>query len=90
MSRKISDPQEIKQFIKQYTDSNLILEEFDSIDVFNVGPTTDLNKALQALETTMIKDALHYSNGNKTRAAHSLGISRQVLLYKLRRINQQK
>jgi two-component system, NtrC family, response regulator HupR/HoxA len=46
----------------------------------------DLKSAVRDLETDMIKDALRRFNQNKSRTARALGISRQSLLEKLRRM----
>ena len=89
MSKKISNKAEIKQFISDYQQSNHILEQFDSI--FTSQPVDKtLAEAVKELETSMITDAMYTHNFNKTKAAQQLGISRQVLIYKWRRINQQK
>ena len=49
-------------------------------------PEGDLKTAVQALEDQMIQEALLRFRRNKSRAARALGISRQSLLTKLRRI----
>ncbi len=49
--------------------------------------TGRLNDALDALERKMIRDALEKSNGNKTKAAEYLGISRRGFHKKLIRLN---
>jgi transcriptional regulator with PAS, ATPase and Fis domain len=47
---------------------------------------TTLNEALERLEREMIETALDDSAGNKQRAAQALGLSRQGLIKKLRRL----
>jgi len=42
--------------------------------------------ALEALERRMIQDALREAGGNKQKAAHALGLSRQGLIKKLKRM----
>ena len=49
-----------------------------------VGPRTDVRQ-LAELEKQMIVDALRRANGNKSRAAAALGLSRTRLLRRLRR-----
>jgi Nif-specific regulatory protein len=45
-----------------------------------------LPDAVEALERRMIAEALHESGGNKQKAAHALGLSRQGLIKKLKRL----
>jgi DNA-binding NtrC family response regulator len=45
----------------------------------------DLPATLAAIETSLIEQALRQANGNKTRAAEMLGLSRTTLLDKLKR-----
>ena len=88
--RKISDPVEIKQFISDYAQSNYILEQWDKDH--QEQPALKLNQALKQLELNMITSAMEECNYNKTHAAAQLGISRNLLIHKLnkiQRINQQ-
>jgi two-component system response regulator HupR/HoxA len=50
-------------------------------------PDGNLKIAVQNLEEEMIRDAMERLNHNKSRVARALGISRQSLLEKLRRMN---
>jgi Nif-specific regulatory protein len=50
-------------------------------------PNGNLKTAIQLLEEEMIRDAMRRYNDNKSRTARSLGISRQSLIEKLRRMN---
>jgi DNA-binding NtrC family response regulator len=89
-NRKISDPVEIKQFISDYAQSNYILEQWDL--EHSERPRTTLKQALKDLEHSMITSAMEECNYNKTHAAAVLGISRNLLIHKLnkiQRINQQ-
>jgi arginine utilization regulatory protein len=52
-------------------------------------PSKTLQESVHQLEVSMIRAALDKTQGNLTRAAEHLGISRQVLQYKLRNLNQQ-
>ena len=45
-----------------------------------------LPDAVEALERRMIAEALHESGGNKQKAAQVLGLSRQGLIKKLKRL----
>jgi DNA-binding NtrC family response regulator len=49
-------------------------------------PARSLYGAVEALERRMIADALRETGGNKQRAAQILGMSRQGLLKKLKRL----
>jgi Nif-specific regulatory protein len=49
-------------------------------------PTPTLPEAVDALERRMIEDALRKSAGNKQKAAQALGLSRQGLIKKLKRL----
>ena len=49
-------------------------------------PVKSLFTAVEALERRMIADALKETGGNKQRAAQNLGLSRQGLLKKLKRL----
>jgi len=57
-------------------------QPFPEISVSETGP---LHTVVEAIERKMIKQALQDSNGNKTRAAASLGLSRRGLINKLER-----
>ena len=46
-----------------------------------------LHKVLSGVEEEMIRRALEKTNGNRTKAAELLGISRHTLLYKLKKLN---
>ena len=48
--------------------------------------TPTLPKAIDSLERRMIDDALRKSAGNKQKAAQTLGLSRQGLIKKLKRL----
>jgi arginine utilization regulatory protein len=62
----------------------------DSIDI-SVKPGVDsLNHALDELERKMIIQALESTNGNITHAANKLGIIRQSLLYRIKRLKISK
>jgi Nif-specific regulatory protein len=50
-------------------------------------PTRSLPAAVQALERRLLEEALRESKGNKQRAAHVLGLSRQGLIKKLKRLH---
>jgi DNA-binding NtrC family response regulator len=45
-----------------------------------------ISDAVEALERRMIEDALRQCHGNKQRAAQTLGLSRQGLIKKLKRL----
>lgn len=47
----------------------------------------NLNEHLEAFEKQVIKNTLEVNNGNKTKAAKSLGISLRNLYYKLEKYN---
>ena len=49
-------------------------------------PPKSLPDAVEALERRMIAEALRESGGNKQKAAHALGLSRQGLIKKLKRL----
>jgi DNA-binding NtrC family response regulator len=49
-------------------------------------PTPTLPEAIDALERRMIEEALQKSGGNKQKAAQALGLSRQGLIKKLKRL----
>ncbi len=40
---------------------------------------------MESLEVDLIKQALNYSNGNKSKAAKLLGLSRDAFLYRLKK-----
>ncbi|MCG6936718.1 MAG: sigma-54 dependent transcriptional regulator [Gammaproteobacteria bacterium] len=44
---------------------------------------------MESLEIDLIKQALHYSGGNKSQAAKLLGLSRDAFLYRLKKYNLQ-
>ena len=47
-----------------------------------------MKETIKQIETYLLKDALDNHNNNKTRAAKELGISRNGLIKKLKRLNQ--
>jgi DNA-binding NtrC family response regulator len=47
-----------------------------------------LFEAIEALERRMVQDALKESGGNKVKAAQSLGLSRQGLIKKLKKLER--
>jgi DNA-binding NtrC family response regulator len=49
-------------------------------------PAKSLYEAVEALERQMIQDALIASGGNKLKAAQTLGLSRQGLFKKLKKL----
>jgi len=49
-------------------------------------PLSPLPAAVEALERRMIENALHETAGNKQKAAQVLGLSRQGLIKKLKRL----
>jgi DNA-binding NtrC family response regulator len=49
-------------------------------------PTPTLPEAIDSLERRMIEEALRKSAGNKQKAAQALGLSRQGLIKKLKRL----
>jgi two-component system NtrC family response regulator len=49
-------------------------------------PAKSLYEAVEALERQMIQDALAASGGNKLKAAQALGLSRQGLFKKLKKL----
>jgi DNA-binding NtrC family response regulator len=52
-----------------------------------VAPTTQtLSDAVEALERRMIEDSLRQCHGNKQKTAQVLGLSRQGLIKKLKRL----
>ena len=46
----------------------------------------DLNDELSSLEKVLVQDAMQSVNNNKTKAARLLNISRENLIYKLKKI----
>ena len=46
----------------------------------------DLNNELSSLEKVLVQDAMQSVNNNKTKAAELLNISRENLIYKLKKI----
>ncbi|MCD4721677.1 MAG: sigma 54-interacting transcriptional regulator [Desulfobacula sp.] len=56
-------------------------------EVFSEGHNTNLIKKKSAHEENIIKNALLENKGNITRTARSLGISRQLLYYKIKKFN---
>ena len=72
--------QQINEFIENYKQSNQILDDLDK-------HTFDAHKSLpqkvKELEIECIRIALHEKN--KTQAAKELGISRELLHYKMKK-----
>jgi len=76
-SRKVDD---ISAYIDEYAQTNLILDQLDTHQFIH---NKTLPQAVEQLEIEMITSAL-YGN-NRTQAAKELGISRELLYYKIRK-----
>ncbi|WP_312889251.1 sigma-54-dependent transcriptional regulator [Desertibacillus haloalkaliphilus] len=78
---RLSDfPEEIKHFAQE--------NQHDATDTLRANPIDDrlpLPKQLQSFEKHAIEGAIQSAEGNQAQAAEQLGISRQSLLYKIRK-----
>lgn len=79
--RKIT-PEQLSPHIRKKT--HRLVDEGTSL------ATETLPERVQRLERRMIGDALKRFNGNRTKAAHALGITRQGLLKKLKRFGMRE
>ncbi len=66
--------------------------KFDLIHEININNNSDIELptsgvSLEELEKQYIKSALQISNGNKSKAAQLLGISRDTLRYRIEKHN---
>lgn len=73
-------PQEIHKFIENYRQANDIL---DDLDKHSFDAHKSLPQKVKELEIECIRIALHEQN--KTQAAKELGISRELLYYKIKK-----
>ena len=76
-SKKVDD---ISAYIDEYSQSNHIL---DQLDTHQFTREKTLPQAVEELEKSMIQSALYLNN--KTQAAKELGISRELLYYKIKK-----
>jgi len=74
----------INDFIDDYKQANNILDELDQ---HKFESELNLTQRLDKLERELIRDAMYEHNNNKSRAAKSLGISRELLYHKLKKHN---
>ena len=72
----------INDLIEQNAQANNILDDLD--DHTWETPRT-LKQCVEDLERSMIQQALNLHNHNRTRAAKDLGISRELLFYKMKK-----
>ena len=70
-------------------EQDALYEAFEII--WHIGGTPpvarDLNDELTSLERVLIQDAMRDARDNKTKAAELLSISRENLIYKLKKLN---
>lgn len=79
-------PEEVSTYIKekkQQADSN----DSNFSDSMPWNDQLSLPKQLEQIEQSAIEQAVQKANGNQAQAAEQLGISRQSLLYKIRKYN---
>lgn len=70
------------------TEQDALYEIFSVIWPSDPDPVVrDLNDELSSLERVLIQDAMRDANNNKTKAAELLKISRENLIYKLKKLN---
>lgn len=74
--------QAIDEFIDDYKQANNILDELDQ---HRFESELSLTQRLEKLERELIRDAMYAHNNNKSHAAKSLGISRELLYHKLKK-----
>ena len=72
----------VKQFIEDYKQANNILDELEHHQ-YNTSLT--LPERVAQLEQSAIRDALYANDGNRSAAAKELGISRELLHYKIKK-----
>lgn len=61
---------------------------FDEMWPGNIDPVAiNLNDELKSLERVLIQDAMRSANYNKSKAAELLNISRENLIYKLKKLD---
>ena len=80
MKRDSKSVNDVKQFIEDYAQANNIL---DDLDKHNFEAHKSLPQKVKELEIECIRIALHEKN--KTQAAAELGISRELLHYKMKK-----
>lgn len=76
--------------IQRYTEKAHV-DAADAIDALEAGGIEEgwnLNDYIAEVERSLIQNALTHWGGNVSKAAESLGITRQTLQYKLRRLDQ--
>ena len=78
-----------KEFKHRMAEQDALYEAFEII--WPVGGSSnpiarDLNDELSSLERVLIQDAMRDARDNKTKAAELLNISRENLIYKLKKL----
>lgn len=78
-----------KEFKHRMEEQDALYEAFEKI--WPVGGSSnpiarDLNDELSSLERVLIQDAMRDARDNKTKAAELLNISRENLIYKLKKL----
>ena len=80
--KKISSSASINQYINDYKQANAIL---DDLEQHQYEAELTLPERVKRLEISMIKDSMYAHDNNRTHAAKSLGISRELLIYKIKK-----
>jgi transcriptional regulator with PAS, ATPase and Fis domain len=60
---------------------------WDALDYFEVQEVESLDQEVRNLEQNRITDALSINEGNRSRAAKTLGIGRTLLIHKIKKYN---
>ena len=82
--KKISGSTNIDRYIDDYKQANNILDDLDN---HHFSADMTLPQKVAVLEKDLIRCAMAEHNNNKSRAAKSLGISRELLHYKINKYN---
>mgnify|MGYP001170565903 CR=1 FL=1 len=78
---------EPEQQLQSRKEQDALYEIFSVIWPHDPDPVKcDLNDELSSLEKVLVQDAMRSVNNNKTKAASLLNISRENLIYKLKKI----
>jgi transcriptional regulator with PAS, ATPase and Fis domain len=81
-------PETQQEYEKRIAEQNALYDVFDQLWPHDIDPVKrDLNDELGSLERVLVQDAMREAKHNKTKAAELLSISRENLIYKLKKLD---
>ena len=81
-------PETSEEYQTRLAEQEALHDIFETLWPYEPDPIKrDLNDELTSLERVLVQDAMRNARNNKTKAAELLNISRENLIYKLKKID---